>query len=123
MLIQESCYGGTEVKVLKFVEILAADQLKKQVSKSLEQAEEAAAVGEDHDDHDDDNEKAQEAADQSDIESNVSGNEELRQIKENKAVISEKNVPKSIKNLKRTALALIFCVITIACKFFWFFRN
>lgn len=53
---------------------------------------------------------------QSDRDSNVSGasvNDEMRQLKDFKALISEKTEPKYIKILKRTVWLLMTIMITI----------
>jgi hypothetical protein len=44
------------------------------------------------------------------------GNEEFRQLKDFKALISEKNVPRSIKLLKRSMLFLPLFLLVIICK-------
>lgn len=69
-------------------------------------------------DPDEKQENMNESLNQSDKESSISAgtvNDEFRAIKESKAVISEKNVPKTIKCLRRAVLLLFLICITIAC--------
>lgn len=42
--------------------------------------------------------------------------EELKQLKDFKALISEKTEPKSIKTLSRAIILLIIVLVTLACK-------
>lgn len=116
MLVQDQQYGDTHIKVLKFVEISDIEQIKKEPTNIVDKAlvEEAADL-----EAENDQDKGLEGVDQSDRDSQMSGNtinDDLRQIKENKSLISEKNVPKSIKCLQRTVILLLLSVITIACK-------
>ena len=46
----------------------------------------------------------------------TSANDDMRQLKDFKALISEKTVPKSIKILKRTVLVLVAILIILTCK-------
>ena len=50
----------------------------------------------------------------------ASVNEDLRQLKDFKALISEKTVPKSIKILKRTVWILVMILIILTG---WFISN
>ena len=55
--------------------------------------------------------------DRSDRSSNISGssvNEDLRQLKDFKALVSEKTVPKSIRTLKRTVIILLLILVGLA---------
>eukprot|EP00331_Platyophrya_macrostoma_P019490 CAMPEP_0176470080 /NCGR_PEP_ID=MMETSP0127-20121128/40245_1 /TAXON_ID=938130 /ORGANISM="Platyophrya macrostoma, Strain WH" /LENGTH=784 /DNA_ID=CAMNT_0017864311 /DNA_START=1009 /DNA_END=3359 /DNA_ORIENTATION=- len=121
MLIQNETFHGLNLKVLKFVEVSDNEDLKHEKSNVKEEEEVEQEKGKEKENVLEatnlENRSREESRDRSDIESNVSANsmnEENRQIKESKAVISEKNVPKSIKCLRRAVSLLLLISITIA---------
>jgi major membrane immunogen (membrane-anchored lipoprotein) len=115
------------MKVLKFVEVRDDNEMRKEGSikkeeaerheeeKDKEHEEKEKAVDEDHD------ASAEEGQNKSDANSSLSGageaNEEIRTLKDFKALISEKTTPKSIKILSRVMIVIYIIKITLACKF------
>jgi PAS domain S-box-containing protein len=128
IMTQDEDHQDVTIKVLKFVEVNEMDDLKKQRSNVT--ASQANAAPEEKEGRSPEEQKATpegpaghgesaEDANRSDGDqnsSNVSGssvNEDMRLLKDFKALISEKTVPKSIKILKRTVILLGICLITL----------
>lgn len=120
----EEIYDGVVLKILKFSEYTDTE-IKKERSKVKEEEETKEAVKPEdvtvqhHSRHHDDEDERDSVKEGSDHASSVSANtinDEVRQVREGKAAISEKTEPKSIKCLRRSVMALLASVVIISCK-------
>ena len=122
--MQEDDFGDGSIKILKFVEVNEFDNMRKQKSEFSNEEKEQLKLKLEKKEEQKTNveqmiavEKSIEDLEKSDRSSNISVNEELRTLKDFKALISEKKVPKSIIVLKRTIIALGIILIILTCNF------
>lgn len=124
-IIDENEFGDQRVQILKFVEVDENEEIKQQKSgvenqeKSDDQAINRNASGKQQMEAEQNNNNPIDEGNnnQSDRDSNYSGqsvNDDMRQLKDFKALISEKTEPKSIRILKRTVWILMLVVIVMA---------
>lgn len=121
VLVDEQNYAeGLNLKVLKFVEVIDGDEnrnnsmndddkKKDDVNKSGEEAQENAKQGNEEASVEGDNNHSE---GNSSISAGDSVNDDIRTLKDFKALISEKTTPKSIKILSRTVI-LIFALLIV----------
>ena len=123
VLIQEDNFDDNKIKTLKFVEVNDIDDMKKhKVNSIVEEKEQIKSTSGQKEEQKINTgvERSIEDLEKSERESNISGssvNEELRTLKDFKTLISEKNVPKSIRILKRTIIVLGMILIILTGKF------
>lgn len=116
ILIQDDTYKDASMKVLKFFEVHDDDDLKKENSNVKQSAqdddkqEEAEERAKDNDAHD--NSQENENRSEGSSLSAGEGADDIRTLKDFKALISEKTTPKSIKVLSR-AVILMFILLII----------
>ncbi|EAR98621.2 PAS domain S-box protein (macronuclear) [Tetrahymena thermophila SB210] len=130
-LIEEQTFEDRKVNVVKFVEVDETDEgrskinqegyqgsaIEQQQMKEIEKTQmmkqqwtQQQQIQQQHNDRD-------EEFNASDRDSNISSssvNEEVRQLKDFKSLISEKTVPKSISILKKTVISLIIVILVLS---------
>jgi len=122
VLAEDTDYQDTNIKVLKLVEVYDEGEFKREVSVRVDgekQVEKEVSQRVDDDGKDqnlDPNRSAE--YERSDKDSSISGgdqaNDDIKQLKDFKALISEKTVPKSIKLLSRAILLVILILVILA---------
>ncbi|EAR83935.1 PAS domain S-box protein (macronuclear) [Tetrahymena thermophila SB210] len=118
-LIEEQEFGdGVKVNVIKFIEVDKNDEnLYQQKSADIQNMENLKTTQKQTMQQEEDKHSNMDNQDYEEEGSNVSGtsaNDEMRQLKDFKAMISEKTVPKSIKILTRTVFILILILIALS---------
>jgi len=121
VLAEDTDYQDTNIKVLKLVEVYDEGEFKREVSVRVDgekqiEKEVSQRVDDDAKEHLDPNRSAE--YERSDKDSSVSGgdqaNDDIKQLKDFKALISEKTVPKSIKLLSRAILFILLILFVLA---------
>ena len=128
VLAEDTDYQDTNIKVLKLVEVYEEGEFKREVSVRMDgekQLEKEVSHRVDDDgkgEQMDPNRSAE--YEKSEKESSISGgegaNEDIKQLKDFKALISEKTVPKSIKLLSRAVMSVILILIILSSKKLFF---
>ena len=125
VLAEDTDYQDTNIKVLKLVEVYDEGEFKREVSVRVDgekqiEKEVSQRVDDEAKEHLDPNRSAE--YERSDKDSSVSGgdqaNDDIKQLKDFKALISEKTVPKSIKLLSRAILFMLLILVVLASNFF-----
>jgi len=121
VLAEDTDYQDTNIKVLKLVEVYDEGEFKREVSVRVDgekqiEKEVSQRVDDEAKEHMDPNRSAE--YERSDKDSSVSGgdqaNDDIKQLKDFKALISEKTVPKSIKLLSRAILFMLLILVVLA---------